>query len=167
MRSRKQVLPSILANVRSSRLAGNLAKKNSVLDAIRWVDQSVKNIKPNCVKECFAACGITHDRDTEVNENVEEIAEDTNEIEELVTEINPRCNVHDCITLDESVTTNAGLQSIDELVMEKTAAEAGTEILLVVLVFNKNKKTTSLNRHVEQIIICYYDAHMYICNYVR
>ncbi|KAK9702191.1 hypothetical protein QE152_g30112 [Popillia japonica] len=113
--------------MRSSQSAGDLAKKISVLDAIRWIDQSVKNIKPDCVKECFAACGIKHDGDTEVNENVEEIVEDANEIEELVTEINPRCNVHDYITLDESVRTNAGLQSIDELVMEKTAEVAGAE----------------------------------------
>ncbi|KAK9695788.1 hypothetical protein QE152_g32341 [Popillia japonica] len=118
--------------MRSSQSARDLAKKISVLDAIRWIDQSVKNVKLDCVKKCFAACGIKHDGDTEVNENVEEIVEDTDEIEELVTEINPRyeieelvteinprCNVYDYITLDES--------DIDELVMEKTAEDAGAE----------------------------------------
>ncbi|KAK9704600.1 hypothetical protein QE152_g27776 [Popillia japonica] len=58
-------------------------------------------------------CGITHDGDKEVNENVEEIAEDTNEIEELVTEINPRCNVHDCI---EEIAEDTN--EIEELVTE-------------------------------------------------
>ncbi|KAK9719034.1 Mitochondrial carrier protein [Popillia japonica] len=113
--------------MRASQSAGDLAKKISVLDAIRWIGQSVKNIKPDCVKECFAACGRKHDGDIRWIENVEEIVEDTNDIEELVTEINSRCNVYDGITLDESVTTNAGLQPIDELVMEETAEVADAE----------------------------------------
>lgn len=125
MHYRTQVLRSIIANMTSSQSAGDLAKKISVLDAIRWIDHSVKNIKPDCVKKCFSRCGIKFDE--ELNETFNELVEDSNEIEELVADINSNINVHDYVTLDEAVITNSGFQSLEELLQEKGADEMETD----------------------------------------
>ena len=80
--------------------AEELAKKVSVLDAVRWISCAVKDIKITSVKNCLAKSGIIHEQSFEES--------DENLISAVGAFITDQTDPLDYINIDENLSTELG-----------------------------------------------------------
>ena len=99
----------------------DLAKKISVLDAIRWICSAFNDISRTCVKKCFWKSDIKS------NTEKENLGPEENPISSLRTLITDGTEPQDYVNINQNVPTKAGFQTLDEIIEARVnAAEGGS-----------------------------------------
>ena len=91
--------------------AEELAKKISILDAIRQIFCAVKDVTSKCIKNYFSKAGIELERCEKSDENLVSI---------LNRFIEDHIDLSEYVNIDENVATKAGYQTLEEKIATKT-----------------------------------------------
>ena len=107
---RKNLLFRVISGMDSNSSANELVKSISVVDACRWIWQSVKEIKPETVSRCFQMCGFLSTRTDYVCDDVKD---DEHTLNELMIGLNLPEN--QAIDFDEFLTMDQDIPVHEEL----------------------------------------------------
>jgi hypothetical protein len=99
-------MQSLIVNTESSLSASKLARSISVLEAVMWIAEAVKQVSPETVKSCFqkAKFMLGGNEDVEINSNNSE------NLQEALNHANfGNIRAEDNANIDVDVTTEADL----------------------------------------------------------
>lgn len=137
MHYRKLVLSKILREHGSGNDVSKLNKLVSILDAIYWISQSVKQIAASTVTKCFLRCGFTQENvpDSIVTDETDHFdADDDVSLATLVRRwqsdvSSPEADsVDEYVNFDDNVECCAAMDVVDFLTLDRDTAAAATEV---------------------------------------
>ena len=106
-------MQSLLGNMDCTSSGSELARTVSVLDAVIWISQAVKNLLPETVTRCLKKAGFFRG---EVTASVES-ENDQQDLQNCMREFAfSNCNAEDYINIDKDVQTEPDTMDIDVLV---------------------------------------------------
>lgn len=95
---RKKLVKHVLARINDDHSATDIVKSVSILQAIRWLQQSWKEVASLTIKNCFEKCGIV-----KLSEKLTELEENDLEFEALVREFTTDISAAQFAKFDENV----------------------------------------------------------------
>jgi len=106
-------MQSLLINMDCTSSGSELPRTVSVLDAVIWISQAVKNLLPEMATRCFEKAGFFTDEVTGSVEN----ENDQQDLQNCMNEAAfSNCNAEDYISIDKDVQTEPYTMDIDALV---------------------------------------------------
>ena len=110
---RKLLMQSLLANMDCTSSGYELARTDSVLDAVIWISQAVKKLLPETVTRCFEKAGSFTGEVTASVEN----KNDQQDLQNCMNEAAfSNCNAEDYVNINKDVQTEPNTRDIDGLV---------------------------------------------------
>jgi len=112
---RKLLMQSLLANMDCTSSGFELARTVSVLDAVIWISQAVKNLLPETVTRCLKKAGLFRGEVTARVEN----ENDQQDLQNCMSEFAfSNCSAEDYINIDKDVQTEPDTLDVDALVQD-------------------------------------------------
>jgi hypothetical protein len=114
-------MKSLIGNTESSSSASQHARSVSVLDAVMWIVEAVKQVSPETVKSCLqkAKFLLGGNEDVEINSN------NTENLQEALNRANfGNIMVEDYVNIDADIKTEADLNNINQFIEDHQQAEA-------------------------------------------
>jgi hypothetical protein len=100
---RRFLIQYLILNVNEADISYALTRSVLVLDAVNWIRLTVKKIKAETVKKCFAKVGFG---ENDVADNLEEASENIAAISNLCRGKEPSCDTKDFVQSDDHLATH-------------------------------------------------------------
>lgn len=115
---RKKLVKHVLARINDGHSATDIVKSVSILQAIRWLQQSWKEVASLTIKNCFEKCGIV-----KLSEELTELEENDLEFEALVREFTTDISAAQFANFDENVPVSEPLINENDIDWREKARE--------------------------------------------